>query len=340
MTSQRLFILVAATLLAGCGEREPTSGGLKPVSGAKPEPIVVYASYADEAYLPRLFASFTEQTGIRVTVRHAAAEKNIDDVIENSGSPPADLLLTPSVVGAWRAAVEGALRPLGSDVILERVPDVMRDPDGFWTAISFIPLQIIFNQQEISSPEITRYEDLANPEFKGKLCLTSATLDANRTLIAKLIRVHGNRPAEIIVRGWVSNLALPTFASDAELMHAIEAGSCAVGIVSFSAARRSAEHTDTMDVGQINLSPVHGNVEAAGINRHAREPEAARRLLEWMLSYPVQVSHSMATVAAPVASEAYGNDVALPAAWIGENVGAVAWLDEDAAKLAERAGYR
>ncbi len=334
-----LFVLIATTLIASCGEREPASGVVDKPPDINPEPIVVYASYPDETYLPNLFEGFTKETGIRVTVRHAHRREIVDAVIENRGSPPADLLLTPSVIGAWRAADEGALRPLGSDVILESVPEFMRDPDGYWTALSFRPLAIIFDSRRMSPPAITGFEDLANPEFKRKLCLTSSALDVNRSLIAKLIRVHGNRPAETIVRGWVANLVLPTFAAESELMSAIEAGTCAIGIVSFSTTRRRVSGADDTDIREIVPIPTHGNVEAAGINRHAREPEAARQLLEWMLTYRVQVDHVVATGAASVISQTY-SDPSSMAEWIGENVGAVAWLHDDAVKLAERAGYR
>ncbi len=332
MTRPYLFVLIATTLLASCGEREPTSDVIDAPPRPNPGPIVVYASYENEAYLPSLFEGFTEETGIRVTVRHADPRKNVDDVIANRGSPPADILLTPDVIGVWRAADEGALRPLGSAVIDSSVPEMMLDPDAYWTAVSFRPRLIFFDARQVSSSEISGFEDLAKPELKGKLCLTSSTLDVNRSLIASLIRLHGKRPAEIIVRGWVANFALPTFASESGLMDALEAGTCAIGIVSFSVGRNRAGSTDVPELREISPALIHGSVEAAGINRHAREPEAARRLLEWMLTYDVQMDHVRATGAVPVSSEI--------AEWKGENVGATAWLDEDAVKLAERAGYR
>lgn len=332
MTRPQLFGLIATALLASCGESEPTSDAIDTPRQANPEPIVVYASYPDESYLPRLFEGFTEETGIRVTVKYADAGKNVDDVIAKRGSPPADLLLTPSVFGAWRAADEGALRPIGSAVIDESVPEIMRDPDGYWTAVSIRPWMIYFDARQTSSPEISGFEDLAKPEFKGKLCLTSSALDVNRSLIAKLIRVHGNRPAEIIVRGWVANLALPAFETESDLMGALKAGTCGIGAVPVSVGRNRIASTDISDLREIRPNFMHGNVEAAGLNRHAREPAAARLLLEWMLTHRVQANHAAATGAEPVIGEA--------SEWTGGNVGATAWLDEDAVKLAERAGYR
>ena len=340
MTRPYLFVLIVTTLVASCSERETPAEAAESAPTSNPEPIVVYASYADEAYLPKLFEAFTEKTGIRVTVKNADARKNVDDVIANRGSPPADLLLAPDVIGVWRAADEGALRPLGSEVITESVPELMRDPDGFWTAVSLRPVHIVFDTQQFSLSDIGNFEDLANPEFKGKLCLTSSTHAVNRSMIAKLIQSHGNKATELIVRGWVTNLALPSFTSETELLRAVGAGTCGVGIVSSAEVRGNRSSEGAARIGANQLVPVHGRVEAAGINRHAREPAAARQLLEWMVTKPVQTRHTTRFGAAPVFNGAY-KDAASLSEWVGGvNLGAAAWLDEDAVKLAERAGYR
>jgi len=337
----RYLVIVACSFVAvSCGEREPTAEHSELQSQLNLEPVVVYASYADETYLPTLFTGFTRDTGIRVTVRYGTSESIVDDVIGKRGSPPADLLLTANVTGVWRAADEGALRPLGSDVVNEQVPAQLRDPDGYWTAVTWRTAQIVFDPQALSTAAVGSYEDLANPEFRNKLCLTTSTLADNRSLIASLIKIHGVRPAEIIVRGWMQNLALPPFKSESDLMRAIDTGSCSLGIVSNTKTRLILADMSGRQIGMFTPEAVHVITEAIGINRHAREPEAARQLLEWMLSVPAQQQHASATKTRPVIRPAAGQ----AAAWsqqLGEsNVAAVAWLDEDAVKLAERAGYR
>jgi len=340
MKYRYLLIVGCAFAAASCGEREPAEENVEQQSQLNQEPVVVYASYADETYLPALFAGYTRDTGVRVTVRHADAQTIVDDVIGKRGSPPADLLLTANVNGVWRAADEGALRPLGSDVAQQRVPAQLRDPDGYWTAVTFRTTQIIFDKQAFSAADVGRYEDLANPEFKDKLCLTTSTLAVNRSLIAHLIKIHGTRPAEIIVRGWMQNLALPPFKSESELMRAIAAGTCSAGIVSSSGTQLLPPHDEVLRIVASTPAPAHVSVEAAGINRHAREPEAARQLLEWMLSATAQQTHTSATATHQVIQSAAGQAELWSQLLGGSNVAAAAWLDEDAVKLAERAGYR
>ncbi len=335
-----LLIVGCAIAAASCGEREPTAEQVESRSQLHQEPVVVYASYADEAYLPALFAGFTRATGIRVTVRHADAKTIVDNVIEKRGSPPADLLLTPTAYGVWRAAEEGALRPVGSEPAKESVPAQFRDPDSYWTAVTLRSTRIVFDTQAISASDIRRYEDLANPAFREKLCLTSSALAANRSLVGMLIRTHGVRPAEIIVRGWIRNLALPPFETEIELMQAIDAGSCSVGIVSNTQTRLVLTDKGGRQIGMSTPSPVHVVTEAIGVNRHSREPEAARQLLEWLLSAAVQEQHAAATATRPVVNAAVGT----ASSWaqqLGEsNVAAFVQLNEAAVKLSERARYR
>ena len=172
---------------SGCGDREVDPKNIEP----RPEPVVVYADYEDKSYLPTLFADFTHETGIRVTVKTATPDIIVSNVIEDRGSPPADLILTPTVIGVWRAADEGALLPLRSELVKETVPESFRDPDGYWVAVGFQTALIVLSTNEGLADGVTHYEDLAKPEFKGKLCLSSSTLPENRSLIAMLIGKHG-----------------------------------------------------------------------------------------------------------------------------------------------------
>jgi iron(III) transport system substrate-binding protein len=332
--SARGLCLVVALVLSAC--EKPAVAPAGPES--RPEPVVVYASYTDEDYLPSLFAAFTAETGIPVTVRHRDERQNVSEVIEKRGSPVADVLLTRSVQGVWLAADEGALLPLQSKKIPGVVPDWLRDPDGYWTATGFAPIYVALteNADHGLDEAISKYEDLGKPEFRSRVCLSSSSLAVNRTLIANLIADHDVRPAEIIVRGWIANLALPPFESEQELLQAIEASTCDVGVVSGVAFARFGKP------GIAARLPVPGYVdlEAVGIGRHARSPDAARRLVEWFIARDTQVAHSAGSGLLPANAAALAepykslNDE-------GRRNGGVAGLNEvDAVKLAERAAWR
>ncbi|MDH3615301.1 MAG: ABC transporter substrate-binding protein [Gammaproteobacteria bacterium] len=303
---RNLKLLSAATALAMLvGACDSESGEMR----GRQEPVVVYASYADESYLPELCAAFTDETGIPVTAHYGTPAQIVDDVIANRSSPPADILLTTSVVDVWRAADRGALRPIKA-AGMDAVPPVLKDPEGLWVALE-VRYATIGIASHAEPGRVADYRDLANSELSGQLCLSSSALPVNRSLIALLIEDLGVKPAERMVRGWVRNLALSPFATEDGLVAALKNGSCSYGIFS--------SPIEADGIKKIVPEPRYFDIDAIGVARHARNPESAHRLIDWML---IQKS------------------LQKPASSNGRNIGLAGWRAEDAALLAERAGYR
>jgi iron(III) transport system substrate-binding protein len=303
-------------LLQACSEQPAP----EPVSAAPTGPVVVYASHPDDNYLPALFAGFTDATGIRVVVKNDNASVTVDTVIANRGKPVADVLLTSNVYDAWRAADRGALRPLGIAAVVDLRPDYLRDPDGMWVAVSERRAAIAFDRAEFNEADFDGYASLASENFRGKLCLTGSQHALNRNLIAVLINQLGQRPAEIVVRAWLANLAAPPFADEQAMLAALQAGTCAVAIAGLPGAGGQ-NHDD--EIGYLFAQPAIVDVEAVGIGRHAEHPDAARQLIGWLLrdaEYPGSPAAEW-PAAAPL------------------NVGIAGWHADEAIRLAERAGW-
>lgn len=319
MKTMRLLTPVVMLFLAACGG-EPAE------EQERFAPVVVYASYDDEEYLASLFNDFTKQTRIPVTLRLGEAQQLVDDVIANRGSPPADVLLTTSAAEAWRAADEGALRPIGAEN-LANVADILRDPDGLWAATR-MSVTVIADGPRPAQETPATYADLGKPVYSGSLCLASSSLPVNRSLVAMLISELGTKPAERVVRGWIRNLAVPVFETEAELAAAVEAGTCGYAILS-----------SPLVVGNWILpKPAYVDIEGVGIARHARYPQSAEKLIDWLLSEDVQDHHARAMKAYPAVTNLIHSPLAEEIST--RNVGLAGWHDNDAALLAERAGYR
>ena len=269
--------------------------------------IVVYVSAAQEVRLAGTLSAFTEETGIPITLTVADDEVNARNVIENRGAPPADVLITSTVIDIWRAADEGALRPLQA-TNLEDVPVVLRDPDRTWAAVGVHYAKIVTAENAVLADD---YADFATAELRGKVCLSSAALPVNRALIAMLIEDIGLKPAERMVRAWVGNLAASPYATEQKLVDALRSGTCRYGIVSDAA--------DTQGLASIPPNPLYLDIDAIGIARHARQAESAETFVQWMLA---------------------SNPVPQPESSNGRNLGLVGWRDEEVRLLAERAGYR
>jgi iron(III) transport system substrate-binding protein len=312
-------------LVAACTPKEP-------VEEAPPtEPVVVYTAYGDKTYLPTLFNEFTQDTGIIVIVRNGSVPGILDDVIGDRVTPPADMLITPSVAGVWRVAEEGELRPNYSAVVAANVPSWLRDPDKYWLALSYQKAVLVYNSEEFDAGDVSAYEDLAAEKFRRKVCLTSSEIPINRTVIAMLINKLGARNAELAVRSWVANLAQPVYANEEQLLQALSAGVCAVGMVTSGAAATISDNDMSDYKLQVHVpDETYVDIEAVGVTRHARNPDAAIALVDWMLQRDIQIRHAAQTSALPVLIEAAGD----------HNIVAAALGQAEAAKLAERARYR
>lgn len=249
------------------------------------------------------------QSGLDVTVVAGDSAVLTERVIDKQDAPRADVLVTSGVVDIWRAADEGALRPLG-DAAMARIPVALRDPDDAWAAIDSRPLLIV-HTGDMPDLAVTTYADLGSPQLKDLLCLTTSSLPANRALLGWLVADLGVKPAERVVRRWIYNLAAPPFASDAELVAALDSGVCRIGIV--------AAVPDLASWTSLAPAPTYYDIRAVGVTRHARNPEAGQQLVDWMLA------------------EAELPELPGPT---DRNIGVAGLRGEDARLLAERAGYR
>lgn len=300
--------------LAGCESKQV------PV---RHEPIVVYASYADESYLPGLFTEFTEQTGIPVTVAYDRSEVHARNLIFNIGSPPVDVFLSRDVAHLWNTADEGALRPISAPN-LANVPEDLRDQDGLWTALGY-QQSVVIHGRDVREPHPAGLVDFAKDSYSGRLCVSSSSLPASRLVLAMMIADLGAKQTERVVRNWMKNLATAPFRSEADLLAAVEAGDCEFGVV-------SGWQMDP-DLSVIRPVPDYVQIEGVGIARHSRYPDSAQHLVNWMLSEPVNQRHARALGASPVIGQSFDAEAGQPPAVAG-------WNDEDARLLAERASYR
>lgn len=331
------LIFTMLVVCTGCGKQ-----GEGIVENDRQEPVVVYAAFEDDARLRELFENYTEETGVMVIVRRGEPGNIVNDLIENRISPPADVLMTQSVIGVWRAAEEGALRPLYSEAVRERSPAWSRDPDDLWFGTGFRTAVIAGKTEAITDAGLPNFAALGEQRFTGQLCLSSSTNQVNRTVIAMMIETMDVRPAELAVRSWMKNLARPVVDTEAEVISGILSGECNYGIVSSTAFAEAMASDPRAEVSVFAPDVTFADIDGVGVARHARNPEGAAKLVEWLFSTEVQEEMTSQNRMFPAnQSAAYYDalDSAGPKSVSPKNVGLVAWHEHEAAKLAERARY-
>jgi iron(III) transport system substrate-binding protein len=253
--------------------------------------LVVYSERKEPLIQP-IFEQYTAQTGVKVRWLTDAAPVLIERLVAEGDNTRADLFMAVDAGNLWQAAERGVLAPIKSPLLDASIPSNLRDPDDRWFALSQRARTIVHSTDRVQPSELSTYGALADPQWKGRLCLRSSKKVYNQSLVATLLARVGAEQTEAIVEGWVRNLAAPPFTDDTLLLQAIAAGQCDVGIVNTYYLGRMLKDDPALPVTVFwpNQSDagVHVNISGAGVTRHSHAPEAAQALLEWMVSDDVQ----------------------------------------------------
>ena len=338
-----LTVITAILTLGACGGNQ---GEGTAESAADKKPVVVYSARAEQLIKP-IFDAYTAKTGVPVNYMTDSEQPLIQKLKAEGATSPADMLLTVDAGNLWYAAEEGVLRPTYSEVLESNIPAHLRDPESQWFAMSVRARTIVYDTRKVDPAELVGYAGLADEKWQGKLCLRTSAKVYNQSLVAMMIAQLGERDTEIAVRGWVNNLATSVFANDTKLIEAIVAGQCQVGIVNtYYFGRLQRENSDipvAIFWPSSETGGVHVNVSGAGVTRHAKNPEGAKALLEWMSGEAGQRLLGGENLEYPANPVVESNS--LVAAW-GEfdaspmNVAQAGYFQADAVKLMDRANYR
>ena len=318
---------------------------LVPLSASAQE-LVVYSARKEHLIKP-LFDRYAAETGVSVRYITDKAGPLLQRLRAEGKRTPADMLITVDAGNLWHAAESGVLAELDSPVLEANVPANLRDPKGRWFGLSERARTIVYSTERVAAEELSSYEDLADPRWKGRLCLRTSKKVYNQSLVATLIARHGEEKAEQIVRGWVANLAAAPFSNDTKAMEAVAAGQCDVTIVNtYYFGRLQKKQADiklALFWANQDSSGAHINVSGAGVTRYARHPEAAQNLLEWLSSEAAQAEFAGRNMEFPVNPGVEPD--ATVSAWGAFkadelNVNQAGRLQAAAIRLMDRAGYR
>jgi iron(III) transport system substrate-binding protein len=262
----------AALIAAGC------------VSAAE---VNVYSARSEELIKPAL-DRFSEETGIEVNLITESADALIRRIELEGSNSPADVLLTVDAGRLFRAKEAGILAPLESEILTQRIPAAYRDPDNQWFGLSLRSRVIMFDKSRVSADEITSYEDLADPKWKGEICIRSSGNIYNQSLLASLIEHLGEEATEAWAEGLVANLARRPQGGDRDQIRAAVAGQCklAVSNTYYLAGMLNSSVAAAKQVGVIWPNQAdrgaHMNVSGAGMIKTAKNPNEAQQLIEFL----------------------------------------------------------
>jgi iron(III) transport system substrate-binding protein len=316
---------------------------LAPLAASAAE-VVVYSARNEQLIKP-LFDAYTHKTGVAVRFVTDKEGPLLARLQAEGPNTPADLLITVDAGNLWQAAEAGTLAEVDSPALRTNVPAHLRDPANRWFGLSVRARAFVYNPARVQAGDLLSYEGLADPTWKGRLCLRTSKKVYNQSLVAMMIGRLGEAETERVVRGWVANLATEPFASDNQVIEAVAAGQCDVGLVNTYYFGRLKQEKPGLAaaIGWPTQAGVHVNVSGAGLTRHAKHPKEALALLEWLSSTEAQGMFAGLNLEYPV-NPAVAPDP-IVAAWgtfkpESANVAEAGRLQKEAVKLMDRADYR
>ena len=253
--------------------------------------VTIYSSRNEQLIKP-LLDKYTEKTGVKIELVTDKTGPLMARLQAEGKNTPADMLLTVDAGNLWQAAEQGLLQPVSSTILETNVPAKYRDPKGQWTGLSLRARTIFYDPSKVDAAQLSTYADLADPKWKGKLCLRSSKAVYNQSLVASMMENLGEEKTEQIIRGWVANLATDVFSDDTSMLEAIAAGQCEVGVANSYYYGRLLDEKPNFPVkifwANQDSTGTHVNISGAGVIANSDNPDGALKLMEWLSSDEAQ----------------------------------------------------
>ncbi|MDQ8726935.1 Fe(3+) ABC transporter substrate-binding protein [Bradyrhizobium sp. LHD-71] len=246
-------------------------------------------TYRETKLIQPLFDAFTKDTGIKVNV--ISASSGLEQRIKSEGAnSPADVLLTVDIGRLDDAVKAEVSQPIKSDKLDEIVPAHFRDPNGHWYGVS-MRARVVYASKDRVKQNTISYEELADPKWKGKICIRSGQHIYNNALFAAFVAKYGEAKAEEWLKGVKANLAQKPSGGDRETARDVAAGKCDIGIGNtyywalmnnVEADKKPwAEATKVM-LPTFAGGGTHVNLSGVVLAKHAPNKANAMKLIEWL----------------------------------------------------------
>jgi iron(III) transport system substrate-binding protein len=282
-------------------------GAFAAASSALAQGEVNIYSYREAKLVQPLFDAFTKDTGIKVNV--ISASSGLEQRIKTEGAnSPADVLFTVDISRLEAATENGVTQPINSKTVDQVVPAAYRDPEGHWAAVAMRARVVYASKDRVKQNTMT-YEELADPKWKGKICIRSGQHMYNNALFAAMIVKHGEAKAEEWLKGLKANLAQKPSGGDRETARDIAAGKCDLGVANtYYWALMNDKETDKKPWAEATrvILPTfqgggtHVNVSGVALVKTAPNKGNALKFIEWMVGPKAQQMHADLTYEYPM----------------------------------------
>lgn len=314
------------------------------------EVVNVY-SYRQPTLVEPLFAGFTRMTGIEV--KTVFAEKGLIERLAQEGrNSPADVLLSADVGRLLEAAARDLAQPVQSALISANVPANLRDRENRWFGLT-MRARVVYAAKERVSQTAISYEELAQPKWKGKICIRPGSHPYNLGLIAAMIAHKGEAGARAWLEGLKANLAVKPSGNDRAQAKSVYAGECDLALANtyymglMQTNEKEPEQKEWAKSLRI-LFPVfegggtHVNISGMLMAKNAPHPGNALKLMEFLASDEAQRLYAESNFEYPVNPAVKPTEIVQ--AWgqftpDTKDIAEIGGLEAAAARLVDEVGF-
>jgi len=289
------------------------SGFLLPSFGfshsALAENVVNIYSYRQPYLINPLLEDFTKKTGIETKV--IFTKKGLIERMAAEGRlSPADVLLTVDIGRLTGAVEKGVVQPVSSDVLLANIPAIYRSADNNWFGLTLRSRVVYASKERVKQKNIT-YEELADPKWRGRICMRSGQHVYNVAMIAAMIKHHGRDWTKTWLEGVKANLARRPSGNDRGQVKAVFAGQCdlAIGNTYYMGKMQLNEKKPEQKQWAASVKILFPNSEKRGAHvnlsgmvlaKYAPHKENAIKLMEYLSSDAAQKIYAQVNHEYPV----------------------------------------
>lgn len=342
-------VVAAVTAITGYAGYALTAGTA--VEAADENVVNIY-SYRQEFLIRPFLEAFEKDTGIKVNVVYA--KKGLTERLKAEGmNSPADVLLTADISRLDGPAKDDLLQPVSSDVLNTNVPSQYRHPDGLWFGLTTRARLIYYAKDRVRKDELSTYEDLADPRWKGRICVRPGSHVYNRALVASMIAAHGEAKAEEWTKALVANFARKPQGNDRGQVKAIKEGVCdiAIGNSYYMGKMKTNEKKPEQKEWAASAGiffpnqgdrGTHVNISGAALTKSSKHRDNAVRLLEFLTEPLAQEMYASVNFEYPVKADVKWNgEVASWGKFKSDTVPlqTIADLSPAASRMIDRAGW-
>ncbi|WP_085441087.1 Fe(3+) ABC transporter substrate-binding protein [Magnetofaba australis] len=321
-------------------------------SAALAAEVNLYSARKEQLIKP-LLDRFTAETGIRVNLVTGKADALLKRLKSEGINSPADVLLTTDAGRLHRAKQVGVTQAVNDPELKAAIPSAYRDPEGHWFGLSLRARPILYVKGQVDATKLSSYEQLADPMWRGRICIRSSGNIYNQSLVASMIAVNGVQATEQWAKQFVKNFARPPRGGDRDQIKGAASGQCDIAIantyylagmlLSKDPNERSAAQRMVVFWPNQEDRGTHVNVSGAAVTRSAKHVDEAVKLIRFLTTPEAQAWYSQTNGEYPVRSDAPVS--ALLKSW-GDfkadtlNLSQLGLRNPDAVMLMDRAGWK